>query len=74
MLFWYYLDPADIGPVAAAGGQEHGAVVHVQQVVPPLYRLTSGFIMLLLLLYVQEVVTRPKILNRTFLSNWVHVT
>ena len=25
-------------------------------------------------LYVQEVVTRPKILNRTILSNWVHVT
>ena len=26
------------------------------------------------LLYVQEVVTRPKILNRTILSNWIHVT
>ena len=25
-------------------------------------------------LYVQEVVTRPKILNRTILSNWIHVT
>ena len=25
------------------------------------------------LLYVQEVVTRPKILNRTILSNWIHV-
>ena len=27
-----------------------------------------------ILLYVQEVVTRPKVLNRTILSNWVHVT
>ena len=26
------------------------------------------------LLYVQEVVTRPKILNQTILSNWFHVT
>ena len=26
------------------------------------------------LLYVHEVVTRPKILNRTILSKWVHVT
>ena len=25
-------------------------------------------------LYVQEVVTRPQILNRTILSNWIHVT
>jgi len=24
-------------------------------------------------LYVQEVVTRPKILNRTILCNWIHV-
>ena len=27
-----------------------------------------------LLLYVQEVVTQPKILNRTILSNLIHVT
>ena len=26
------------------------------------------------ILYVQEVVTQPKILNRTFLSNIIHVT
>ena len=26
------------------------------------------------ILYVQEVVTRPKLLNRTILSNWIHVT
>ena len=26
------------------------------------------------ILYVQEVFTRPKVLNRTILSNWVHVT
>jgi len=26
------------------------------------------------ILYVQEVVTRPKILNRNILSNWAHVT
>ena len=24
--------------------------------------------------YVQEIVTQPKILNRTILSNWIHVT
>ena len=35
---------------------------------------TSGFGSSFLVLYVQEVVTQPKILNRTILYNLVHVT
>ena len=31
----HHLDAADVGPVRAARGQEHGAVVYVQDVLAP---------------------------------------